>query len=803
MSNVVSLSGEGRALKLSFGKTVLDNRVKGGVLEWPAFKTKLTTCIRTPEKIEAYFKLPKELQDRVKDVGYYVPGPYSGNKRKKAELKHRECLTLDLDFAPETWKKELKAVYAGYEFIIHTTHKHRKGFPRLRMVFPLARPVNEAEYEAIGRAIAAKSDIDWYDDTTYQFGRVMHLPSASVDGVFDTVENSGPWLNPDQILAEEYFDWRDTSEWAMSSRELEAPRIAHDKAEDPTEKKGVIGAFCREYSISRVIEEILPDVYAPGATDERYSFLGGTTSNGAIAYDDLWLYSHHGTDVAHMRLVNAFDLVRLHRFGELDAKAAPDTSPSKMPSFVAMADFANKFDNVRVDVLKGRMREYDNAFEDISIPKTDIADDEPYDDKWMAQLRLTEKKVIARSIDNLVQIMLHDPILRRSVRFNSFKGGLVAVKNLGPHRNDDKINGNTWTDAMEVWILHYIAQVYGVEWSAGKIAEAAGVIGHGNSFHPVREYLDALEWDGKARLDTFLVRLAGVKDSDYTRAVSRKTLVGAVARVFEPGIKFEYALTLEGLQGARKSSLLRALAVYDEWFCDGVSFGMDSKVLIEMTQGKWIVEIQELVARGHADNQHVKAFLSVQIDRARAAYGRNASDVARQFIITASTNESNYSTDTTGNRRSWPVKCTGNLNIDGLIHERDQLWAEAVLAYREGEQLYLSGEAKDQSGIEQAKRMEEDDWLPLIRDYIESPVAVGWYDDDMVFEDEFGPLPTVKRTHVCVREIWQHVLYRDIAQLDRRQSFRISGLLKRLIGHNTENYRLGKRFGVVMCYLIP
>lgn len=802
MSNVVSLSGEGRALKLSFGQSVQNNRVKGGVMDWPAFRTKLTTCIRTPEKIEAYFKLPKETQDRIKDVGYYVPGPYSGNTRKKAELKHRECLTLDLDFAPETWKKDLKATYADYEFIIHTTHKHRKGFPRLRMVFPLSRPVNEAEYEALGRAIAAKSDIDWYDDTTYQFGRVMHLPSASVDGVFETVLNEGAWVNPDAVLSEEYFDWQDTTEWAMSSRETEAPRIARDKAEDPTTKKGVIGAFCREFSISRVIEELLNDVYAPGAAEDRYSFLAGTTSNGAIAYDDLWLYSHHGTDAAHMRLVNAFDLVRLHRFGDLDQKAAPDTPPTKMPSFVAMSDYANKFDNVRIDVLKGRMREYDGAFEVLPTQKP-TEDDEAYDDLWMAQLRLTEKKQIARTIDNLVQIILNDIVLRRSVRYNAFRGGLVAVKNLGPHACTDDINGTTWSDAMEIWIAHYIASVYGVEWSSSKVAEAASIIGHGNRFHPVREYLESLEWDGTPRLDTFLVRLAGVKDSDYTRAVSRKTLVGAVARVFEPGIKFEYALILEGLQGVRKSSLLRALAVHDEWFCDGVSFGMDAKVLIEMTQGKWIVEVQELVSRGYADNQHVKAFMSVQVDRARAAFGRNAADVPRQFIITGSTNEYTYFSDTTGNRRQWPVRCTGNLDIDGLIRERDQLWAEALLAYREGEALYLSGEARSQAVVEQARRLEEDDWLPVIQAYIDSPVVEGWYDDDTVFEDEFGSLPTVKRTHVCVREIWQHVLHKDIAQLDRRMSYRISGLLRRILGDNTVNLRLGKRFGVAMCYIIP
>ena len=816
MSNVVNMSGQDRALRLSFGDTVQNNRVKTTAMTWPAFAAKLTEVKRTPEKLDAYFRMPREAQDRIKDVGYYVPGAYSGTTRKKADLVSRECLTLDLDFAPENWRAELSRTYSKWTYALHTTHKHRPESPRLRLVFPLKRPVSAVEYEAIGRYVASMSDVDWYDDTTYQYSRVMHLPSASADGEFIGLVNDADWLCPDEILGL-YFDWRDTSEWPLSSREAEAPRLSMQTAQDPTEKRGIVGAFCRSFPISRVVAELLPDVYAPGLGEGRYSFLLGTTANGAVSYEDKWLYSHHGTDRAHLKLVNAFDLVRLHRYADLDEKAASDTPVNRLPSYEAMVEFANTFASVRVEALKDRIAEYDDVFDVIgerepAVPvvampgEIDPFDDEAWhaaqerlpvehgktvadagafedDSAWMAKLRVTAKGEITKSIDNLVIIMRHDGVLKGCVRANTFEGRPKLCRSIGPHRCMDPVNGSEWTDNMELWVMHYIAAVYGLEWSAGKIFEAANLVADTQPYHPVRDYLDGLLWDGQSRLDTLLVRIAGAEDSIYTRQATRKALVAAVARIYHPGVKFDCALILEGVQGARKSTLLKAMAVHPSWFCDNLTLGMDAKEVIELTQGKWIVEVQEMVARTNAEVEHVKAFLSRASDTARAAYARRASSSPRQFVVFGTTNRDDYLSHSTGNRRFWPVRTVGQIDIDTLLADRDQLWAEAKVLWESGEFLDLEDNAKLEADAARDARMETDPWEDAIAEWLKTEVPVGYYKTtgDVQVDSAFGDSPTEPRRAASTREVWQQALLQhDIGKLSKREGNRIFKILRKL-----------------------
>lgn len=231
-----------------------------------------------------------------------------------------------------------------------------------------------------------------------------------------------------------------------------------------------------------------------------------------------------------------------------------------------------------------------------------------------------------------------------------------------------------------------------------------------NSFDPVREYLAALQWDGVARLETWLSVYLGAQDTPLNCAIGTKMLVAAVRRVFQPGCKFDHVPILEGAQGTGKSTALRIMAYQDQYFSDQEILHLDNKAQQEAIAGKWLYEVAELVGLNKADRERVKSFITRQFDRARPAYGRSTVEQPRRCIFVGTTNESQYLTDSTGNRRYWPVK-TGTIDIPALERDRDQLWAEAVVAEARGEPLYLPSALAAEIGAQQEERRDEEPWL--------------------------------------------------------------------------------------------
>jgi len=257
----------------------------------------------------------------------------------------------------------------------------------------------------------------------------------------------------------------------------------------------------------------------------------------------------------------------------------------------------------------------------------------------------------------------------------------------------------------------------GKEPSRDKLANALALIGERRSYHPVREYLKYLQWDGVQRLDTWVSTFAGAKDTNLTRAFSRKSLCAAVRRVMQPGCKFDHVLVFQGQQDLGKSSLIRALSPDESWFTDQAKVGADSKETIERTSGAWIVEFPELDGLSKRDANAVKSFITTTSDRARPAYGRYTIDRPRQFVLFGTTNERAFLNDHTGNRRWWIVG-VGKCNVKGLEDIRDQLWAEAVLAEPE-EKLWLDNPAlkADAAAMTDASA-DFGPWLELLADRI-------------------------------------------------------------------------------------
>jgi predicted P-loop ATPase len=227
------------------------------------------------------------------------------------------------------------------------------------------------------------------------------------------------------------------------------------------------------------------------------------------------------------------------------------------------------------------------------------------------------------------------------------------------------------------------------------------------------------------------VKYGGAEDTDYTRAVGKLMLIAAVRRVRQPGCKFDEMMVLENEQGKHKSTALATLAVQEAWFSDDLPLNIEAKRVIESLRGRWIIEAAELSGMRRADIEHLKAFLSRQVDRARMAYGHVVSEVPRQCIIVGTTNAEEYLRDTTGNRRFWPVRCK-QFDIPALRRDRDQLWAEAAAREASGESIRLDPKFWPKAGEEQAKRLAVDPYYEILHSALDG--RYGKISSDSVWE---------------------------------------------------------------------
>ena len=819
-ANVSSLSehlrGKSRRLKFAIGRTVENNKVRNVEWKWPEVVAKLRTPVCTTETYAEYMKMPLADQNRIKDVGYFVAGHFANGKRKHGNLDTKCVITLDADHLPEDHQDDVDMAFDHLAYVMHTTHKHCAEKPRKRFVFPLTRDVTEVEWLAIARKVGSWLNLDWIDHTTFQFSRVMHFPSCASDGLFESHENSGAWIDPDEVLAT-YSDWTDVSQWPMSSRETKELRLSADQAGNPLEKTGIVGAFCRAYSIVDAIEKFIPDSYFEGTSPGRYTYAHGSSANGAVIYDDgLFLYSHHEHDPVSGRCVNAFDLVRLHKFHALDENAGTVTNPTKLPSFEAMVGLVQQDQNVVAELAAERLQLMGD-FDDFGAPIIEVTEKQRLADAmdaelgvetdtskdWIKQLILVDGQ-IAVKLTNLELLIQNDDRLRGVVRFNEFTKDFMQMRPIPGMKQPVPETGVLWSDLAEISIKGYLERRHRLTFSTAMIHEAVMTLGSRDSYNPVRAKLDGLEWDGEQRLDSFFIRHFGAEDTPYTRAVTRKWFAAAVTRVYRPGCKFDYILVLEGVEGLRKSSLFELLAY--GWFTDNLSFGMEQKEVIETVRQSWIVEVPEMITRGGAESEHVKAFLSRRVDRARMAYARNAEDFPRQFVLVGTTNEATYLRSLTGNRRFWCLKGDGReLNLEAIARELDQLWAEAKDAFVWGEALWLDDAGvRDEAKAQQSARVVVDDLRPAIEAFLDKPVASNYWNVERGsttdFNNDLDDLEcsnsVMQLDRCCALQIWLECMNGDLRSFTRRESARINDILRSLPNWKEETtIRFGVRYG--------
>lgn len=762
-------------LSIAIGLSVASKVWKNTKITWSALVQKLSEPVVTAETYKQFMHATKDEQSKIKDVGGFVGGFLTNGRRDKSNVLYRQLITLDIDFSHENFWWDFTMLF-GCAAVIHSTHKSCAEKPRHRLVIPLDREVSQEEYQAIARKVAGDLNIDLFDQSTFDVNRLMFWPSVSADAEYYFEYQDGPFLEADYVLGL-YNDWHDTSEWPTASDSSDVIMQAIKKQEDPENKKGIVGLFCRTYTIQEAIAAFLSDVYEPAGKD-RYTYINGSTAAGLIVYDDKFAYSHHGTDPAGGRLCNAFDLVRIHKYGHLDTGKEKNEQDKK--SFKAMEEFATKDSQTKKHIAEEKLAEAKFEFaEEVELPA------EEQDNSWTSELTVNTKGEYENSANNLNIIFQFDPFLKNAFKLNTFDNKRYVTKML-PWRKIDDVE--PLRDVDYSGVRNYIECIYGIV-SSQKVDDALALEIEKKKFHPIIKYIKSLQWDGTPRVNTLLIDYFGAEDNAYTRAAIRKMLCAAVTRVFHPGTKFDTALILVGPQATYKSTFVKKLG--KNWFSDTFTT-VQGKESFEQIQGAWLVEIAELSGLKKAEVETIKHYISKCEDSFRPAYGRTIETYKRQCVFFGTTNSKDFLRDPTGNRRFLPIDvrpeyATKNVAEELTDEEVDQIWAEAYEMYKQGEPLYMTGEEDMIAKIEQHKHSEQDERKGIIEEYLNTKYPDNWanmdlYDRRRWLEDPLSQAGTIQKDFVCVAEIWCECLGKEKNDMSRYNTRDINDILRSLPG---------------------
>ena len=778
-------------------------------ITWSEFVEKLGKPKITAETLDEFLSYTKSKQDDIKDVGGFVGGKLKGNLRRSEAVESRSLITLDLDnLAYEDDTKIIKTLNGlGCAYAVYSTRKHQTTKPRIRVIFPLAEDVSADEYEPIARKVASFIGLRYCDPTTFQAVRLMYWPSHSKDSDYVFTYADKPMLDGKAVL-NMYADWRDVTTWPEVPDAQKLHQNMLKKQENPLEKEGMVGAFCRRFNIYEAIAEFLPGVYEECDVPDRLTFVGGSTTAGAIVYQDgLFLYSHHATDPCSQKLVNAFDLVRLHKFGHKDISADVNTPVAKLPSWIAMKEWVLSKTDVKKDLLKERQQKaiaefsitYDKNEE---VLEGEIVED---DDNWKDDIQYSADGMKALStLSNIILILRNDKELKFKI-FKDIFASRILVRDGVPWDRKFETPDRIWTDTDDAGLRWYLESNYGIT-SINKIIDGVNLIAEENAENKVATRLQSTQWDGEKRLETLFIDYLGCEDNVYTREVSEKSLVAAVRRAIYGGIKWDNMPILIGPQGVGKSTFLKILGM--EWYNDSL-VNVEGKDACELIQGSWILEMGELSSLRKSEMNLVKNFLSRTDDVFRASYGRRAQKYPRRCAFFGTANDTNFLRDETGNRRFWPIDCfihrPKKSIFDDLKDELEQIWAEACeLAKDKTYNLVLSKEALELAVKEQELHLEDNVYKGIILDYLDKKIPKNWNTMDLfarrTYLNEYETMSLqydekdlALRDKVCAAEIWEEALKMDIRYLKKSDSIEINKILSALF--RWEKIKQSSRFG--------
>ena len=696
-----------------------------------------------------------------KECGNYLLGTLRGGRRTKNTIVSRSAVQLDADRATEeTWDAISDLGALG---LVHTTFSSAPDDLRLRAVLPLDREVTPDEYVHIVAVLIDRLGKDAFDPGSLQPERYMFRPAVADEhrGWYRYEVLDGPEISADDLLADFTED--------LST--LPAPRPSKNKR-DPREIDGTIGAFNRAYSIAEAVEQFgIP--YEP-AGEGRWHLVGARAGAGIHEVTPDLVYSHHAGDPAYGQTLSAFDLVRVHLYGILDEDAKPGTPINKLPSTTAALERLANDPKVVGEIVGDDFATIPDADpDDPTAPAPTRA--------WIMDLVRNPRSGEVRDVvGNWDLISENDPVFR-GLFWDELDLSVKTDRDL-PWRSIER--GEIFTATDRAALALHIERSYGIRPGRMLLDDLVNVVANRRPVNPVREYLEGLEWDGVPRLEE---SLPGVRPTEYTRLVARKCLTAAVARIFEPGIKWDYSLIIYGAEGRGKTFWVDRMA--KGW--NAALGDIHSKDTLLTLQRSWIVTSDEGFSMKKSDADSLKEFLTRTTDVFRLPYEREVMAYPRHCVIWGTTNDPTFLRRQEGNRRYLIVHSEDRVDFGALTDDYvDQVWAEAVALYRAGEELFLDEEGSAIAAAAREAYIEEDSLTGIIQEWLDQPVPENW--DEMGAEerslwrmesaDGIGPKGTRKITQTCSTQIWVECLGRPIGDRRRADLLDIASSLRALPG---------------------
>lgn len=687
---------------IALGTKRRDTNTKTVKWEWPEIVKRLKNVVYAEHTTEQYASMTKAQKVDAKDCGFFI-----GGLVEKRKVIFRQILSLDIDDANETTLSDIRSWLKGKTYVLHSTHSSTPDSPRYRVVAPLSRIVQADEHGGIMRILHDTFKLP-LDVATFDFNRIMFLPSVPKDADYFFESSDGEPIDVDRLLAKRP-DWGNLAE-------ITVPKI---QVKDPKLKGGLVGAFCARMPIREAIETFLSEVWKkePNGT---YTLVGASTTCGGRIFEDKYLVSFHSSDPYLGRSHNAYDVVRLYRYGE--GKSGEASMVGICDSLGIQPD-SGKTHNMTLDAM---------------------ADDEA---KTILKncLEIDKNGNLIKSLKNAGNILQYDPDLQNVFGYNLFSDS-PALKKIPYWRtnvdirteNEDCKNLQAYVDMEDVdesFLRLHFEEKYAFD-ARACLTDALNITAYNNSFHPVREYLNGLEWDGVKRLERIFIDCFGVPDTLYSREVGMKFFTGAVRRVFIPASKMDYIPVLVSEEGLGKSRFIRRMAKL--WGSDTFYTFTGSKEAYEQLRGVWLMEIPELNGVQYRSTNSRKAFVTKGDDRYRSAYIKYTKTYKRQCVFIASSNDVVFLDDPSEDgRRWWGLLCNGNnikINVhnDSFLDLVDMYWAEAVYYYLQNVLPVLSPAAESEARMLRQVHKAEDIEEGALIDYLNMPVPDDWYNMSLI-----------------------------------------------------------------------
>lgn len=670
-----------------------------------------------------------------KECGGYILGKLKKNgERTSANIASRSAVTLDADRADEDFLTRVDLSFRN-ALIVHSTYQHMNGTegPRYRLIIPVDRDLRPEEYRPAARQLMKQLGEQYFDRTADEAARFMFKPAAEIPELYETLVIEGEAVSADRLL-------EDT---LIPDHVLKTKR-------DPFSLAGLAGTFNRIYTDFGELVETYDLPYEHEGSD-RWHLVGASSVAGmGEVSDGLW-YSHHAGDPVHGHAQTAFDLVRIHRFGEQDAGTSEKTPINRLPSYKSMLDLAAEDPRVKDDLLSD-FDKLDDA----------VAGDEA-DDSWTNRLAVGRNGKTNDDVHTWTLIRRNDEVFR-GLSLNEMTAGIETRVDLPWREKDEPSPTFNRNDRHE--LRTRIEKLYGFRPERSYLDDMVNATAAAQSYHPIRDYLRGLEWDGVERVETCL---PGVRPTRYTRFVARRAMIAAVARIMEPGCKWDHMPILYGKEGLGKSYWIHRISL---GFSAALGRIGDKDTLLTMQRSWFMVSDEGHAIKGTSFDAQ-KEFLTRTEDTFRRPYDVEAQTIKRHSVIWGTTNDKSFLTRAEGNRRFLIVSAEDPIDFEDLTDEYvAQVWAEAVVYYQLGEQWHLTDEESAIAKAERELYTLEDPSEGMVREYLETLFPSKWEDkapEERAWwyrtrGDELSEKGTRRLEQVCTAQILVEALGRRMGE---------------------------------------